>query len=483
MADILQNIILNATGGSQAAQEVGKAAGALDNVTASSGRLQSAFGKRFQHIGLMLFASDALRASGLGTEARQIITTMNMAIMAGSSAFGAAAGPVMLFVSGLAAVVGIASKVANSHKDMLDSLEKLTSENEKALKPHEEIIDAMNKYTAAGFTLTGAQKDLLNAEQAVSNDIKTNQIATYQSMETEIRKQIAANVAHAQVMHEMNTVVQAGKSWWEDYKTVMGTITNYLITSVPLFNLMAIAIDKITSAFKSHASAVKLSTDEEKKLNQENDVLKAKLQEISDAMNHFGRSSADVYKGLSDQAGKDHEAYVEWQKDIDDTSEKNAKAMKKMSEEDLKVYVDAAKAAARDIGRAFGDAFAKMIVEGGDFMQNTQDAFKQMAENIISDIIRIKMEWMIMSAMTGGAGGGAGIIGGWASGGGSGNMAAPSYSALSASGGTVNSGGNVNIGTIHTVVNGASNSDQIANEVGRKIVLAIRGSGQVNYTR
>lgn len=67
---------------------------------------------------------------------------------------------------------------------------------------------------------------------------------------------------------------------------------------------------------------------------------------------------------------------------------------------------------------AFYNSTAKMIVEGGRFRDVVKDLWKNLAEAVIAQIERMIAEWLILQAMTGGAGGGlGGVLGGFATGG------------------------------------------------------------------
>ena len=124
MADVQANIVLTTTGGADSAGEIMKADSAVRSLTSASSGLEGQFQHRFQHIGLMLFAGDALRASGLGRETRLVISALNAALTAGTEAAGITAGGMMLLVTALVAVAGIAVKVIEHHKDQAEVLDR-----------------------------------------------------------------------------------------------------------------------------------------------------------------------------------------------------------------------------------------------------------------------------------------------------------------------------------------------------------------------
>ena len=133
-ADVDVNITMSASGGSASAAEIGKAESALNGVSASSGRMEGMFQHKFQHIGLMLFAGDALRASGLGAETRQVITALNLALTAGAGAAGLSSGGLMLVVTALGALAGIAIKVIGHEKSLADATEKAVEADDKYIE-------------------------------------------------------------------------------------------------------------------------------------------------------------------------------------------------------------------------------------------------------------------------------------------------------------------------------------------------------------
>jgi hypothetical protein len=120
------------------------------------------------------------------------------------------------------------------------------------------------------------------------------------------------------------------------------------------------------------------------------DAIKAE-NAVADAISHSTEVERQYYEKL----------YADIQKD----KEKQVQEHQKQ----LNLEAGAAKKVADQIGGDFGNAFAKMIVEGKSFSQEITAAFKNMAEQIISDIVRIITEWVILTSLgfpVGGAAGG-----------------------------------------------------------------------------
>src|SRR5260221_13787128 len=150
MAETDALITIRAAGGDDAASEIDKANQALNRTRTSSSQLESQFQHRFQHIGLMLFAGDALRASGLGRETRMVISTLNLALMEGANIAGISSGGFLLIVTALAALAGIIVKVVGHHKDLIEQLEKTHASQEKQIQSIDKTIASINEYTGAG---------------------------------------------------------------------------------------------------------------------------------------------------------------------------------------------------------------------------------------------------------------------------------------------------------------------------------------------
>jgi hypothetical protein len=100
---------------------------------------------------------------------------------------------------------------------------------------------------------------------------------------------------------------------------------------------------------------------------------------------------------------------------------KNQQQMTKEQQKQLDLQQKQAEKIFNQIGSDFGNAFAQMIVEGKSFTEQMQQAFTRMAEQIISDLVRIIMEqellfmWQSMTGTVGSGnllGGGGGGFGG-----------------------------------------------------------------------
>jgi hypothetical protein len=501
MADVIGNIVLRTTGGDESAAEVQKATTALNSMTSASSGMESQFQHRFQHIGLMLFAGDALRASGLGAETRQVIGGLNTALIAGESAFGAAAGPAFLFVAALTAVAGIAIKVIEHHKDLAESLDKVVKSQQDALAATRDDIDVITQYN----TVVGGASGLLAHEKQLAA-IQAGELLDSQKKQVQaIKDLMEANVTHAKVMSLL-------EDSYENFKQVFTASIKMLLEAIPgvgalvtIYDLLHDKIIKATSALHLHGIEYTINSKNADELTKKNAALQVKLDQLTFSINHQGKAWKDVMKAAN-------ENWAEVQKGLDATEKANDKTMDNITKKVFK--------ATDDIAKAFGAAFAQNIVEGKDMGVELEDQFKKMAERFIEYTISMMIVWAALKALMeiwGGPGiaafktaalasypglaqmgistavsGGNQAVGG--------DMfadkptmvmfgeAGPEMASFTPlSGGGRSSGqsgqGDIYIGNITTTVSGVNDPDTIARQIGQKIVQQIRGQGQINFAR
>ncbi len=465
MGAVETDIILTATGGDAATAEVAKASSAIEGLTESGGRLKEKFQEKFQHIGLKVFAGDALRAAGVGKETRAVIGLLNMALKEGAAAAGLSSGGILLVVAALAALVGIGLKVLEHQKSMLENTEKRLDADTKELKTLREKIDELEKYEQVAGRLNRVQTDYLSTlkEIAAEEASKKN---------NDLIDRIQA----------LNMAIEKEKEHLNQVDAVQSLIKGTTVT---------------------YAQSTKAVAEHNVKLND----MKLKLREAEVEMNALHRTGTGTFKDLSKAATDAAKTSDEmWKKYWEDVAKEQEKVHEKIIS-DLKKQVEFTKHAADQIGSSLGSAFAKSIVEGKDFTEQMQDAFKNMAEKMIEDIIRMEVEWMIFSAMSGmgGIAGGIGVSGlqglpfGHAIGGDlmvdkptlflAGEAGPERATFTPMNGGSKSSapssGGGVKIGSmpVHVTVHGVNNPDKIADEVGLKIIRKIRGAGQLSFVR
>lgn len=471
MADVDVNITMRAAGGSDSAGEIARAENAINNLTSSSSGLEEKFQHRFQHMGLMLFAGDALRASGLGREARVVITTLNLALTEGAAAAGLSSGGLMLVVTAMAALAGIAAKVIEHHKGQAEALEKLVTSQQTSLRGYEDEISILKRVGEGKSAL--AQADRIAADDIRENLTKSInlEIVALKSQQESILMTAQAHLVWAEVMEE-------------GFRTTERFGLNLHLVAAGLGQLKKWISDMIPS-FKDHTRLVG-----EARTNY--DKLEAKIQSFLFALQHGG-------------------------KDVKTFGEEN----KKSSEDAIKHWGDAAEAMQKDfekqakfvektvnqIGSDIGNAFSQSLVEGKSFTESMKDAFHKMAEQIISDLIAMIVKMAIFNAMSGGMFGDRaasfGMAGlkslGMATGGqaivdrptlfmaGDNGPELATFTPLSGAASRGSSGGGGGGTTynmpVSVMVSGVNDPDRIARQVGKKIIENIRGSGELSFSR
>ena len=460
MAEVDVNISMRATGGTDAAGQVQQAETAVKNLTTSSGALEEKFQHKFQHIGLNLFAGDALRASGLGRETRQVINLMNMAMSEAGNVAGISSGGIMLIVTALAALAGIAAKVIEHQKKMGEATEKALEADDAHLKTINEKIKGLEEYSAVAGRLNKVQSDYLATLKAIGAEEAKKKNNDLIERIAFLNQAIVKEQEHIDKIDVLQSLIK-------------GTATTY-------------------------GQSTKAVEENKKKINE----LTLQLRAAEVEMNALHKTGTKTFEGMAADAKKSSEA-------ID-------KAHKKASEDSIKHWGDAAKEnekvmkeeaefigkIADQIGGDLGNAFAKSLIEGKSFTDQMKNAFKSMAEQIISDIVRMIAKWAVLTAMgfpAGGAAGGFGHMLGFATGGqvmvdkptlfmaGEAGPEMATFTPLSGANtqsttGSSGGGDTFNI-SMPITVSGVSDPDRLAQIVGPKIINQIRGAGQLNFTR
>lgn len=506
-----QVINLSANGGDASAGEIAKTSAALNGVSNVSKGMEEQFSHRFTHIGLQMFAGDLLRTSGLGAETRQIVGTMQTAIMGASSAFGAAAGPILLVVSGLTAVVAIAAKVIDKHGEEAVAIQKVIDAQSKQKAGYDSEIKSLQDYAAAGGNVTKAMSDLLKADQAVANQIQTS-LLEQQSKEIEALIKQRDEIGKQQAVHDAWTkalaVVKGGmlevaktigdavipgislfadgvKSLISHFQGMFGAIGQHITLTGQFkekYDQLTAAIAKMQVTHQQTASHV--VADFAKMAQAAEDHKNKVIQATMDEMNE--RRTADEAENARELQGMDNrvERFIaDKQKEV----EANQKALEQQQKAADQIF--------KQIGSDVGNAFAAMIVKGESFTKAMSDAFSRMAEQIISDLIRIIIEQELLLAleeMTGTQGiasSGGGLFGGAFASGGSAVVSQPtlflageagpeiaSFTPVGAGGGSSGGGGgvgqvNINLNVDHIEGNSpAATLDMLSQEIRRQTV-------------
>lgn len=492
MPETSANIRISAVGGDEAAAALGQASAGMANLSNQSAQLQEQFSHRFSHIGLQLFVGDALRASGVGAETRQVIGTLNMAVMAAASAFGEAAMPILLVTTALTAVIGIVEKVRDHHKELADSLAKSSAEMDKEAQNLNESITKLETYRGLVGTLPAGLEAVLNAKMRLRDFEDQQEMKTLQLQIEALGKEIAAEREHSTELAKQ-AVFQENLN----AKKLAAIILNQGLTTgvtalIEHFKNFNKATDDNTSAILKNSVAL---AEARAKLA---DLKNGQHETIDELIKDKQKEQEEYIKSVNAEADADTARFQHW-------AELRAKELKQ-HEEMYHQFAEHAKTAINAINQEQSMAFAKMVVEGQSFAEATAHIWRDLAEQVIAQIEAMMVKMALLYAFTGGGMQTGGFIGkmlGFASGGSFvASQATPiivgeggqpelvtvtpfSQMGMSAtgSGSGAGNGTTISIGTIQTIVQEASDADAIADQVGMKIAQRIRGQGEINFTR
>jgi len=499
MPDVEARISLVTTGGDASANEIKKAGDAINSVTSSSTNLQARFQERFQHIGLMLFAGQAMQSIGLAGETRQAVLLMNTALMGAEAAAGLSSGGLTLLITILVALAAAVYKVSTAHKDESETVQKSIDQTQQSIDTYQKEIDQLNKFQQAGGSLNKALADLLKADQLVANDLKSNlhdaqqkEITLLQEQQAALQRSADMHAAFAKVMDYLKTIIMEmlkpltalvgmTQSLGQYFDSMLPSVTKHVALTGELKTKYDELDAKIASLKADHKAFSDSAISDLDKQKQRMDML----------INEYVTKMQDSAQAMEDSQSKELEF---WDKQID--------KMTKDQQKQLDEQVRQAKTAADKIGSDFGTMVSDMLVKGESFTQAFQNMFQQMAEQIISWIMKMIAEWAIftaMSAMGGplGSVGAAGLSGmGFATGGsvfadsptlalfGEGGPEMATFTPMSGGGEPpIGGGGGGDMYNSITVnVQGVVDQNMV-NKIGQTIVEQIRGMGQINFSR
>lgn len=503
MADVQANIIMQTTGGDDAAAEVKKGSDALNNLANSSGNMQAKFQERFQHVGLSLFAGQALSSIGLSGEVRQAVMLMNTALVGGEAAAGIASGGITLLITALVAVGAALYEVYEKTHQSTEALVQQADADAKALVSTNEKIEVLKNYGNVVGGLTPQLQGLLTAEKNVAQD---------QAGELKI----AVDKATASLNDQLKAIKEEMQS--------VGPLTATYNLLVTAFGLTYLGVEKLTTG-------VYVSQEAFLKNKKAVDDVVASQKELAFEAAHAGQTF-DQYSQKMAQAAQDAKAKTEkaweeywtkfdegaktelaiWQKlKSDEKKDQDAQTAEQIKA--VKQMTDLWEKGAKDIGNSMGEAFAQMITTGESFTDAMTKMFDQLFEKLLQEILELIAEWAIFSAMTGlgggtamGLAGQAGLsklpnfMGGQAIGGtsfadtptlalfGESGPEMATFSPMSG-GGTSSGGAGFGSGgessqnnNITINVQGGMINQQTLSKIGQYIVQTIRGQGQISFS-
>jgi hypothetical protein len=308
MAEATYSIHVGADGGDAAAGEITKASAALNTITTSSSALQEKFQERFQHMGLQMFASQALGSIGLSGEVRQSVMMMNTALTAAETAAGISSGGLTLLATAAIAVGEAISHVIEHEGNEVDSLNTVIQTQQTALKSTLDNIEGLNAYGQAINGLTPAQSSLLQSEQALASMQQGDLLSSETKQMDAIKQLIASNTQHAQSMSIVHNVMGLVKTAIMDEINALGILFPPIAVAVQAYDLLKDGVNKIISAFHSHVSAVNLSAKATDDLTAQNQPLLVKLKQLQSQIDNNGKSFTDMAKAAEDANQKIQDA-------------------------------------------------------------------------------------------------------------------------------------------------------------------------------
>lgn len=435
--------------------EMANAEQAMGRLGAAQGDLKARFQEQFQHIALKEFGADLLRTEGLAGEARLIFTALNLGLTSAAASFGALGTPIALAVVALAAVAGAIYKVIEAReahaKELdteIDQLKKVEAETGSYTVLVERYRDTFGTLTPELIKASAAEKDLAASERVLLElkleekleDLNRQLVAQpgffataaasakglYNSL-----KDIATGDVDGAVMRQnqaMAASVLAHSKLQAEIAKTEASLT--LLRTVGTTDL-----EGLVSEHEKAAAAAKKQAEELDKVRAAYQTgmqnIQTKERELLDA------SQADTATSFARKIATAHEAY---EKMLDETDkffnaerlkigqsdlpfEEQARMIEQLADEQEryrtavmtaesakrqaiisqefgsfdKIASDSAKA----LLKGFSDAFARMLVEGGNVLNNIKAMLTQVIESAVSAMIQIS----IMRSMAGGIGG------------------------------------------------------------------------------
>lgn len=481
MAEANVNISITSSGSSQAAAALNEAAGGLANISKQHVIMADHFQERVQHIGLKLFAADALRSIGLGGEARMMLNLLSSGLTGVTTVAGIGSSGILLLVTALFTLGETVLRVANHEKTLADSLTKTTKENKEHLDSINTSVGIIQIYEKEVGVATGVIGEYTKAQKEAKKAIIEVSVATQQQVVDSINKQIAAinekNIADKKASEEISKM----------------TANTYQLKSAQMS----------TNWQGPNAATRKNLEDLNKSLVQQGALLNA-LQHGFSSVDEMLKKYADDAKKAADEqaaaAAKQTEAdtryFSHWTTGATKQVAEHLKIQKQMK--------DSAVNTANQINMAQSKAFADALVDGTSFKDAFANIWKDIAKQVIAEIERIIVKLIALAVIEDATGMGA-IAGpsaqtlsflGHASGTSQlvtspklflAGEAGPEYVSITPPGSAMASGsgggGGASFGNIYITVQGVTDPDAIADTIGQRIIENIRGRGQTDFLR
>ena len=443
--DSILALFLKVQGGEASAAEVELLTGKLGEldkeVNEGQANLQGKFSQKFEHIALRGFLADGARSIGIGGELRPVLSAVQMGLVGVSEAMG----PWLL---GLVAVSALLFKVIEHSKKHSEGLDE-------ALQKYKETTAAIDEYVSAGGRLTEALTAVADQEKKATAEVVKSITANNQAKLVEDQHTLTVNKnteAYLKRSAARNNdtlgLVEAAKNT-QNASNAIANDTADLEANAKGYANHADMVKGETETLKKHTEEVKKAAAESDKLAKQKKAEQDQELKAFDQLNAAGRQELDKQhqyaneeKELTtDTAAKKIAEITAWADKEKATSEKHYQDMltalskyevntdqltaahaatrvqiDKLAQDKInfalsqmpghaqyyyKEMEDVARNSAKSIEAGFGQAFAKTLVEGASLSSGLKQMSKDIAEQIIADLIKVQIEALITKSILG----------------------------------------------------------------------------------
>ncbi len=511
------NIKIYATGGSSAADELDKVVGATKNLKEGQVDLASTLGRRAEHVALHTLNRQILDTIGYTGNARPLISALNSTFNALARSVGLASSAMFPYIAAAGALVAIMSHLKSTHDTVKRSTDDVIKSNEEHIKSANEMIGKLDTYREYIGTLPKYLQDYEESLKKVTaqtreqtKELERAQLSQY-STQLQVAKQRLADISyelkkgtssafdHVGSLENMGTstaLASERASSLRKEQVALNKTTSELNAKIKALTADMIAqskgfanaadmVEKDTEAKKKNAEATKKAAKEwtESTAKALSDAYKAYIKDADNFEKELRRKDAALRGSMGLEKAMLMGNDVAWQKMLDNVG-------------------GAAVGTYNTMMSGFGQASAEMIVSGKNFGEAMTAVWKNMQIQFIAAIIEMTARWLAFQALTGFFGPSSGIVKFMTSHATGADMLVDrprliqvgengpervSVTPITGTAGSRTTSNTTNAQTLSiSVVNnisGGGNAKKIADEVGRGIINAIRGRGQLNFVR
>ena len=303
------NIILSAKGGDAAASDIQKPAQAINALKQGHEGLQRRFSERFSAVALDLYAKDALRAAGMGSNLEKVLGTVNFAMVGLGNSIGFLTSKMGLYLTAGAAVVGVIAKLRASHKDVTEALQ---TQLDAQIKSGVETKNEAEQFKQLHEVLT---EKLTPAMLAYEDSIRKANAASFASQIATVQKQIEETDKSIKKLSDSNAY----------YNGVIKEQARETAAVEERLKRLGVTHKETGAAAHEYSKFVKENDSAIGKLNDTN----AKQKALLEAMQKGYSSTSEYIKAMGDQAKKSSNDALEAEKKQMDADEKEIAASTK----------------------------------------------------------------------------------------------------------------------------------------------------------